>query len=58
MSIRDNIRTKEEIFRSNYVTLGELSVLFNGSAKNMHEEMKEKIEIKPIKNRFEIMDLE
>ena len=57
MSIRDNFRTKEEIFESDYITLGELS-LFNNSYEEMNKQMEELIGIKDklILNRFEILD--
>jgi len=56
-----NIRTKEEIFKSDYVTLAEMSLF--GSLDNMYEEMRELIkreekeEREKIHSRFEILDI-
>ena len=60
MSIRDNIRTKEEIFKSDYVTLGEMVVLFE-TKKELYRQMEEynnRInENNYIISRYEILDL-
>jgi hypothetical protein len=60
--IDKSVRTKEEIFRSDYVTLFELA-LFDGSREEMYRQMKEFIvaednkEDNKIKNRWEILDI-
>ena len=57
MSIRDNFRTKKEIFESDYITLGERSMF--DSMDDLYNQMREYAGIKeePIENRFEILDL-
>ncbi len=57
MSIRDDFRTKEEIFKSDYITLGERSMF--DSMDDLLTQMIEyaKIKEEPIKSRFEILDL-
>ena len=57
MSIRDNFRTKEEIFKSDYVTIGELSLF--GSYEEMYKQIKEFAGIKKelTTSRFDMLDL-
>ena len=57
MSIRDDFRTKEEIFKSDYITLGERSMF--DSMDDLLNQMKEYagIEDEKINNRFDILDL-
>ena len=59
MSLRDNLRTKEEIFYSDYITVAEMS-LFESTQKMLEEQLeyREKvIKTEPVLSRFELMDL-
>jgi hypothetical protein len=62
VSIRDNIRTKEEIFESDHVTIGELFILFNNSKEQLYREQYsfkfgDHHEEDRIKSRFELLDI-
>ena len=61
MSIRDDVRTKEEIFKSDYVTWGEVAVYFKtyDEMYNQQNEYREKVLGigDDVKDRWEILDL-
>ena len=61
MSIRDDVRPKEEIFKSDYVTWGEMAVYFK-TPDEMYNQQNEYRRIvlgieDDIKDRWEILDL-
>lgn len=58
MSLRDNLRTKEDIFASDYITIAELAIFFEGSKEKLYEEMRSEMKKTPIQSRFDLMDLE
>jgi len=55
-----NIRSKQEVFESDHITIFELSILFEGSYEEMYRQMQDQINSEvsiSVENRFEILDL-